>query len=105
MLASSSIALKPAPDAALPGAASAWSVDEELLRLAHAEAGARVELGRAAERFLAIGGHHRLAFSRVGDYSRERLGISGRELLLPTRADLLVYPAAAGRFWSGLRRA
>src|SRR5262245_54035964 len=80
MLAGSTIALKPAPDAALPSAVSAWSIDEELLRLAHLEASARVELGRAAARFLELGGYHPLGFSRLGDYARERLGISGREV-------------------------
>src|SRR5688572_16714374 len=80
MLDGSTIALKPAPDAAFPGAASSWSVDEELLHLAHLEARARYELGVAAARFLELGGYHPLGFSRLGDYSRERLGISGREL-------------------------
>lgn len=65
-------------DVAVPSSAAV--LDSSLARLAHLEAHARCELGRVARRFLSLGGHHRLGFSRVGDYSRERLGVSGREL-------------------------
>jgi hypothetical protein len=56
------------------------SLDTAVGRLARAEARARHELGRAAARFSAIGGWQDLGFSRIGDYARERLGMSGREL-------------------------
>jgi hypothetical protein len=36
----------------------------------------RLALGRLAKQFLVRHGHHDLGFARVGDYARERLGIS-----------------------------
>jgi hypothetical protein len=80
MLATVPMPLEPAPDEALRDRSSPWSADERAVRLARRKASARRELGRIAARFMSIGGHHRLGFSSVGDYSRERLGISGREL-------------------------
>jgi hypothetical protein len=55
-------------------------LDQWLRRLARQEALGRCVLGRIASVFLARRSHHRLGFARLGDYARERLGISGREL-------------------------
>ena len=56
------------------------TIDDGVIRLAVSEARTRREIGRLAARFLAVSGHNRLGFSRIGDYCTERLGISGREL-------------------------
>ncbi len=56
------------------------NLDAAVYKLARGEALARLELGRAAARFSALRGWEPLGFSRLGDYARERLGISGREL-------------------------
>ncbi|MGH7803730.1 MAG: hypothetical protein ACREQJ_05235, partial [Candidatus Binatia bacterium] len=70
-----------------------------MLRLSREEARARLELGRVAARFLDVKGHERLAFARLGDYARERLGISGRELqsfaFVAARLEALPLVAAA----------
>jgi hypothetical protein len=58
----------------------ARATDVELCVAARSEAAARRELGGAAQAFLAGRGYQRLGFVRVGDYARERLGISGRAL-------------------------
>ncbi len=55
-------------------------LDGLLRRLARQEALCRRVLGRIAERFLRRGAHHRLGFARLGDYTRERLGLSAREV-------------------------
>jgi hypothetical protein len=55
-------------------------LDRLLRRLALQEARCRRVLGRIASVFLARRSHHRLGFARLGDYARERLGISAREL-------------------------
>lgn len=55
-------------------------LDGWLRRLAAREAQCRTVLGTLARRFLACCGHHELGFARLGDYSRERLGLSAREL-------------------------
>jgi hypothetical protein len=59
---------------------AALVLDGWLRRLAAHEAQGRLVLGILAQRFLARRGHHELGFSRLGDYSRERLGLSAREL-------------------------
>src|SRR5512132_3485292 len=59
---------------------AALVLDGWLRRLAAREAQCRMVLGTLARRFLTRRGHHELGFARLGDYSRERLGISGREL-------------------------
>ena len=56
------------------------AIDDGVIRLAVSEARTRREIGRLAAHFLAVSGHNRLGFSRIGDYCTERLGISGREL-------------------------
>jgi hypothetical protein len=55
-------------------------LDRYLRRLARQEALCRWVLGRIGAAFLRRRAHHRLGFARLGDYTRERLGISGREL-------------------------
>jgi hypothetical protein len=95
--------LQPAPDTAFPQVAElvpgdflvppmpherrwllrdecALVLDHFLRRLARQEALCRRVLGRIASIFLARRSHHALGFARLGDYARERLGISGREL-------------------------
>src|SRR3989475_6015886 len=59
---------------------AALVVDGWLRRLAAQDARGRTVLGRLAQAFLRRRGHYQLGFSRLGDYSRERLGISAREL-------------------------
>lgn len=55
-------------------------LDGWLRRLARQDAVCRRVLGRLAAAFLARRAHLRLGFVRVADFSRERLGMSGREL-------------------------
>jgi hypothetical protein len=55
---------------------AAHAADLWLRRLARREALGRVVLGRIADVFLIRGAHHALGFARVGDYTRERLGLS-----------------------------
>src|SRR6185503_3431690 len=45
-------------------------------RIARQEASERLALGRLAKVFSVGQGHHDLGFARIGDYARERLGIS-----------------------------
>jgi hypothetical protein len=59
---------------------AALVLDGWLRRLAAQEAPCRILLGSLARRFLARRGHHELGFGRLGDFSRERLGLSAREL-------------------------
>src|SRR2546429_9082156 len=87
---------------------AALVVDGWLRRLAAQDARGRTVLGRLAQAFLRGRGHYQLGFSRLGDYSRERLGISAREL--PSLATVCARlqrpppPWAAVR-GGGLRRA
>src|ERR1043166_3140088 len=55
-------------------------LDRYMRRPARQESLCRRVLGRIASSFLRRRSHHRLGFARLGDYTRERLGISGREL-------------------------
>jgi hypothetical protein len=59
---------------------AALVLDGWLRQLAAQEAQCRMALGMLARRFLARRGHHELGFARLGDYAREQLGISAREL-------------------------
>src|SRR5436309_10373063 len=59
---------------------AALVLDGWLRRLTAQEARCRTVLGRLAAAFLARRGHHELGFGRLGDYSREQLGVSAREL-------------------------
>ena len=54
-------------------------LDGYLRRLARQDTACRRVLGRLADAFLWRDGHHKLGFAKLGDYARERLGISGRE--------------------------
>jgi hypothetical protein len=54
----------------------ATAIDADLRRLAYSEASARLALGALAKVFSVRQGHHDLGFARIGDYTRERLGIS-----------------------------
>src|SRR5207249_11841547 len=49
-------------------------------RLARQEARGRRLLGTLARHFLRWRGQHALGFARLGDFARERLGLSAREL-------------------------
>jgi hypothetical protein len=59
---------------------AALVLDGWLRRLAAQDARCRLVLGRLAAVFLRTRTATRLGFARVGDYARERLGLSGREL-------------------------
>ena len=78
-------------------------IDGWLRRLATQEARCRALLGRLARAFLARRGQHELGFSRIDDYARERLGISGRELqsLATVVGRLAALPAIASAFEAG----
>ena len=60
--------------------ASARLLDGYLRRLARQEARGRRVLGTLARHFLRWRGQHALGFARLGDFARERLGLSAREL-------------------------
>ena len=64
----------------LRAAECATLLDGWLRRLARQEARARRVLGRLARGFLRRHHHHDLGFARLRDYTRERLGLSAREL-------------------------
>src|SRR5439155_4177041 len=59
---------------------AALVLDGYLRRLAAQEARCRAVLGRLARAFLRRRGQQVLGFARLGDYARERLGLSAREL-------------------------
>ncbi|MEW6690627.1 MAG: hypothetical protein AB1452_16235, partial [Pseudomonadota bacterium] len=71
----------------------AASVDLELRLACRSEAMLRRELGCAARAFVRRRAYRRLGFVRLGDYARERLGVSARTLQsaawLATRLDEL----------------
>src|SRR5438094_5224419 len=58
----------------------ALQLDGFLRRLARQEAVCRRVLGRLARTFLAGRYHHRLGFARLGGWTRERLGLSARQV-------------------------
>jgi hypothetical protein len=60
----------------VPDPEEATRVDAALRLVARREASERLALGRLAMLFRVRQGHHDLGFSSVGDYTRERLGIS-----------------------------
>src|SRR5436309_13126770 len=64
----------------LRAAECATMLDGYLRRLARQEARARRVLGTLARGFLRRHHHHDLGFARLRDYTRERLGLSAREL-------------------------
>src|SRR5437899_11505750 len=64
----------------LRAADCALMLDGYLRRLVRQEARARRVLGTLARGFLRRHHHHDLGFRRLRDYTRERLGVSAREL-------------------------
>ena len=89
----------------------ALAVDDALRRLASQESRCRLVAGAVAREFLDRRAHHRLGFVRVGDYTRERLSWSARELQETARTvaalDSLPHIAAAFRWgklsWTKVR--
>src|SRR5882672_1183210 len=87
----------------LDRADAALVVDGYLRRLASQEARARRIFGTLASAFLRRRAHHVLGFVRVDDYTRERLGLSGRELQSAAQVvgALRDLPALAAAFDEG----
>jgi hypothetical protein len=81
----------------------ALQLDGHLRRLARHEAVCRRVLGRLARTFLAGRYHHQLGFARLGDYTRERLSLSAREVqeLARVAERLESLPAIAAAFAAG----
>ena len=81
----------------------ARQLDGYLRRLARQEAVCRRVLGRLARTFLAGRYHNRLAFARLGDWTRERLGLSARQVqdLARVAERLESLPAIAAAFAAG----
>jgi hypothetical protein len=79
-------------------------IDGWLRRLASQEARCRTILGALARCFLACHGHHELGFARLGDYTRERLGLSAREVqsLATVSARLEGLPRLRAAFAEGV---
>jgi len=82
---------------------AAYEVDRWLRVLGRQEGLCRSAFGRLAAVFLRQQAQHRLGFGRVGDYARERLGISGRELQTAARVvtALTTLPHLASAFDAG----
>ncbi|MBI3767147.1 MAG: HNH endonuclease [Deltaproteobacteria bacterium] len=78
-------------------------LDPYLRRLASQEARCRRVLGTIAQQLLRRRAYHALGFARIGDYARERLGVSGRELQSTARVTgaLATLPAIAAAFEEG----
>jgi hypothetical protein len=83
---------------------AALLLDGWLRRLAAREAQCRMVLGTVARRFLTRRGHHELGFARLGDYRRERVGLSPRELqsLATVSARLERLPRLRAAFAEGV---
>src|SRR5437763_2474566 len=83
---------------------AALVLDGWLRRLASQQTRCRAVLGRLAGAFLKRRGQHELGFSRLDDYARERLGLSGRELqsLATVMGRLDGLPALRAAFEAGL---
>src|SRR5213083_1874254 len=81
----------------------ALQLDGYLRRLARQEAVCRRVLGRLARTFLADRYHNRLGFARLGDWTRERLGLSARQVqdLARVAERLESLPAIAAAFAAG----
>jgi hypothetical protein len=78
-------------------------LDALVVCLGRREAECRRALGRDAAAFVFAKSHHRLGFARLGDYTRERLGVSARELqsLAQVAAALEHLPRIAHAFALG----
>src|SRR5438874_11557042 len=87
----------------LRAAECATLLDGYLRRLARQEARARRVLGTLAHGFLCRRHHHDLGFARLRDYTRERLGLSARELqtLAHVVQGMARLPAIGDAFDSG----
>ena len=59
---------------------SAEHIEDRLSRLAGALGSLRCLLAAIAERLIETRAHQRLCYARLGDYARERLGLSARQL-------------------------
>jgi hypothetical protein len=99
--------LEPAPNERLRHVARdlvAAEIDRWLRVLGHQEARCRAVFGRLAAVFLRQQAYHRLGFGRVGDYARERLGLSARELQTAARVvtALATLPRLAAAFEAGV---
>jgi hypothetical protein len=83
--------------------AAAALLDGYLRRLAGQEARCRLVLGRLCQVFLRRRAHHDLGFARLGDFGRERLGFSAREVhcLAHVATRLQELPAVARAFSRG----
>src|SRR5206468_7761656 len=81
----------------------ARQLDGYLRRLARQEAVCRRVLGRLARTFLADRYHNRLGFARLGDWTRERLGLSARQVqdLARVAERLESLPAIAAAYREG----
>jgi hypothetical protein len=83
--------------------AAALVVDGQLRSLARHEAACRLVLGTVAAAFLRTAAHHALGIARLGDYTRERLGLSPREVQSAAQVTsaLAGLPAIAAAFAAG----
>src|SRR5262245_31770516 len=83
---------------------AALVLDGWLRRLAAQETRCRAVLGRLAHALLRRRRHHELGFARLGDYTRERLGLSARELqsLATVSARLERLPRLRAAFVDGV---
>ena len=81
----------------------AATLDRDLRGACRAEAAARRELGAVARALLRRRAYRRLGFVRLGDYTRERLGISARTLESAAwvAAQLEALPAIGAAFARG----
>jgi hypothetical protein len=79
-------------------------LDGWLRRLARQESVCRRVVGQLAAAFLRRRGHQRLGFARLGDYTRERLGLGAREVqeLARVATRLEALPALANAFEAGV---
>src|SRR5437870_12033482 len=82
---------------------AALVIDSYLRRLAAQHARCRAVLGRLARAFLRGRGQQILGFARLGDYARERMGLSARELqsLATVTERLEALPAIRTAFDAG----
>jgi hypothetical protein len=78
-------------------------LDGWLRRLSRHDALCRRVVGQLAAAFLRRRGHQRLGFARLGDYTRERLGLGAREVqeLARVATQLEELPVVADAFESG----
>jgi hypothetical protein len=85
------------------GAFDGVALGARLEALARAQAPLRRALARIAGRIAALRSWERLGFARVGDYARERAGLSGRQLqeLAHVDARLAALPAVEAAFLRG----